>query len=80
MLVLEIILWFIVAVCICMVAAKFMASLADGFFRATDSEYRNANPKGGMPPWWPLWWWGIWRDVAILLFAGLLIAVILWLI
>ena len=78
MLILEVILWFVVAMCICMVAAKFMASIADGFFRANDAEYRTENPKGGAPPWWPLWWWSFWKDLGILLFAGLLILIILW--
>ena len=77
--ILEIILWFIVAICICMVAAKFMAILADSFFRANDTEYREERSSGGAPPWWPLWWWGLWQDIGLLVFAALLILVVWYL-
>ncbi len=78
--ILEIILWFIVAICICMVAAKFMATLADSFFCANDEEYREERSAKGAPPWWPLWWWSFWQDIGLLVFAGLLILVVLYLI
>ena len=80
MLILEIVLWFIVAVCICMVAAKGMACGADAFFRAHDEEYRSQHARGSAPSWWPLWWLSIWQDLGLVLFAGVLILVILYLI
>ena len=78
--ILEIVLWFIVAICICMVAAKFMATLADSFFRANDEKYREERSSGGSPPWWPLWWWGLWQDIGLLVFAAILILIVWYLI
>lgn len=78
--ILEFIIWLIAALCICMVAAKLMAYAADLYFRANDIEYREQHARSGSPPWWPLWWWSLWQDLGLLIFATLLILIVIWLI
>lgn len=76
--ILEIVLWFLSAVGICVVAAKVMALLADRILRAAGSETEVDVTVDGRPAWWPLWWWETRVDVMIIILVIIMVVVNIW--
>ncbi|MEE2906565.1 MAG: hypothetical protein VX527_01910 [Planctomycetota bacterium] len=76
--ILEIVLWFLSAIGICVVAAKIMAMVADRILRVTGAETDEEATVDGRPAWWPLWWWETRVDVMIIVLVIIMVVVNIW--